>query len=244
MGEEQKRWKTVWQNLQTYKSPLGTGPGDHDLFLVWNPPFRYQKYVITIFVWQFLTNLKLERMVKWWKYTCEGKYIFSVICCWKVLKCILDSIFDTNRSFRRPLIFGKENRLNPWHNAVFILIKEAESCILFMKLLNYIQKYLHWSWVYCPWKIFKRWHIFKVFELLFSVWAEQTVVVYPASELAARQNCPSSSILRPFQPKTIITVLNLRQIMMLMLVQILLQNWGPLENSADLKDNGLKWCVC
>ena len=182
MGEEQKRWQTVWQNLQTYKSPLGTGPGDHDLFLVWNPPFRYQKYVITIFVWQFLTNLKLERMVKWWKYTCEGKYIFSVICCWKVLKCILDSIFDTNRSFRRPLIFGKENRLNPWHNAVFILIKEAESCILFMKLLNYIQKYLHWSWVYCPWKIFKRWHIFKVFELLFSVWAEQTVVVYPASE--------------------------------------------------------------
>ena len=112
----------------------------------------------------------------------EGNYIFSVICCWKVLKCILDSIFDTNRSFRRPLIFGKENRLNPWHNAVFILIKEAESCILFMKLLNYIQKYLHWSWVYCPWKIFKRWHIFKVFELLFSVWAEQTVVVYPASE--------------------------------------------------------------
>ena len=74
----------------------------------------------------------------------EGNYIFSVICCWKVLKCILDSIFDTNRSFRRPLIFGKENRLNPWHNAVFILIKEAESCILFMKLLNYIQKYLHW----------------------------------------------------------------------------------------------------
>ena len=125
MGEEQKRWKTVWQNLQTYKSPLGTGPGDHDLLWAWNPPFRYQKYVITIFVWQFLTNLKLERMVKWWKYTCEGKYIFSVICCWKVLKCILDSIFDTNRSFRRPLIFGKENRLNPWHNAVFILMKRG-----------------------------------------------------------------------------------------------------------------------
>ena len=131
--------------------------------------------------------------VKWWKYTIFTEFLLKYEI-WnmkvkhkgtQVQKCIsnsIDSICDTTRSFRRPLIFGKENRLNPWHKAVFILIKEAESCILFMKLLNYIQKYLHWSWVYCPWKIFKRWHIFKVFELLFSVWAEQTVVVYPASE--------------------------------------------------------------
>ena len=223
MGEEQKRWQTVWQNLQTYKSPLGTGPGDHDLFLVWNPPFRYQKYVITIFVWQFLTNLKLERMVKWWKYTCEGKYIFSVICCWKVLKCILDSIFDTNRSFRRPLIFGKENRLNPWHNAVFILIKEAETTF---SLWNYwttswsiytgVEYIVHWG----------VWHVDTDSKSWNCYFPSETAVVYPASELAARRNCPSCRILRPFQPKIIITVLNLGQIMMLILMKILLQNCG------------------
>ena len=54
----------------------------------------------------------------------------------------------------------------------------------------------------------------------------ETAVVYPASELAARRNCPSCRILRPFQPKIIITVLNLGQIMMLILMKILLQNCG------------------
>ena len=225
MGEEQKRWQTVWQNLQTYKSPLATGPG---ILLAWNPPSRYQ-----IFVWKFLTHLKLEwngentqfllsfcwnMKYEIWKWNTKEHRYKSVLAIVLTQYAIPPAVLGDHWYLEKKTGWILGTKLSSSWKRGWKLHSLYETIELHTSRRIYtgVEYIVHWG----------VWHVDTDSKSWNCYFPAETAVVYPASELAARRNCPSCRILRPFQPKIIITVLNLGQIMMLILMKILLQNCG------------------